>query len=115
MLNEPSIRALLSRVAGSEQTIDEALASLRLLPFEDLGFAKIDHHRELRRGFPEAIYCAGKIPEQVAQISARVAENAPRLLGTRATREHFTAAKAAVPDLEYDELARIIWFDREPE
>jgi NCAIR mutase (PurE)-related protein len=114
MLNEQNIRELLGRVASGEQDIDEALACLRTLPFEDLGFAKLDHHRQIRRGFPETIYCAGKTPEQVARIAARLAACGPRLLGTRATAEQFQAARRRLPDLEFDQTARAIWLDREP-
>ncbi len=115
MLNEEHIRILLNRVAGGEQTVDEAVASLRTLPYEDLGFAKIDHHRELRRGFPETIYCAGKTPEQVAEIASRLVMKSTRMLGTRASREQYAAAQRRVPELEYDETARAIWLDREPQ
>lgn len=114
MFDEQTIRSLLTRVARQEQGVDEAMAALRVLPFEDLSYAKIDHHRELRRGFPEVIYCEGKTPEQVAGISARLAARGPRLLGTRASGAHYAAAAAAVPGLQYHEAARAIWLDREP-
>lgn len=113
MSDEKAIRELLQRVADGTQSVETAIASLRHLPFEDLGFAKIDHHRELRRGFPEVVYCAGKTPEQVAQIVGRMAERAQRVLGTRATPEQYQAAKAVVPDLKYDALGRALWIDRE--
>ncbi|HEX8521424.1 MAG TPA: nickel pincer cofactor biosynthesis protein LarB [Tepidisphaeraceae bacterium] len=115
MNSEENIKALLARVAAGEQSVDEALLSLRTLPFEDLGFAKVDHHREIRRGFPETIYCAGKTAEQVAEIAARLAKCGPRLLGTRATPDQFEAARKRVAELEFDEVARVIWMDREPE
>ena len=115
MNDEKSIRDLLARVAQGQQSVDEAVAALRHLPFEDLGFAKIDHHRELRRGFPEVVYCAGKTPEQVAQIMAKMSQRAPRVLGTRASAEHYEAARAVVNDLRYDSLGRALWLDREPD
>lgn len=114
MLNEQTIRALLARVAAGEQCVDEALSSLRVLPFEDVSFAKIDHHRALRRGHPEVIYCAGKTPEQVAEIAMRMAAHSPRVLGTRATRAQFELAHQRLPQLRYDETARVLWLDREP-
>jgi hypothetical protein len=114
MPSEQALRTLLTRVAQREQGVDQAMASLCSLPFEDLGFAKIDHHRTLRRGHPEVIYCAGKTPQQVAQIAEKLAERNSRLLGTRATAEHFSAARKAIPELQYDETARAIWLDREP-
>src|SRR5437764_13523552 len=115
MLDELSIRELLKRVAQREASVEEALAELRVLPFEDLGFAKVDHHRDLRRGFPEVIYCQGKTPEQVAQIAARLAAHAPRILGSRASPEHYTAAKVLIPELQFDGTARCLWLDREPD
>ena len=116
MLNEQTLRSLLCRVAQREQGVEDALAALRVLPFEEVdGFAHIDHHRELRRGFPEVVYCAGKTPQQAAQIISRLADRSPRVLGTRATRAHFDAAAALVPDLHYDQTAGTIWLDREPQ
>lgn len=115
MWNESSIRSLLARVAAREQSVDEACSALRTLPFEDLGFAKIDHHRQLRRGCAEVIYCAGKTPAQTAQIFAKLAERSPRVLGTRATPAHFEAAAALVPDARFDETAQAIWLDRDPD
>ena len=64
---EERLRELLAAVRDGRVTLDEAVKRLRVLPFEDLGFAKIDHHRAIRRGFPEVIYCSGKTPEQVAE------------------------------------------------
>jgi NCAIR mutase (PurE)-related protein len=96
--------------------VEDALRSLRILPFEEVdGFAKIDHHRALRRGVPEVIYCAGKTPEQVGQIAERMAARSAQLLGTRATPEHFAAASQAVAGLQYDPGARCLWLDREPD
>src|SRR5437762_520279 len=88
-----------SRLMGG---VEPAMALLRRLPFEDLGHTKIDHHRELRRGAPEAIYCAGKTSEQVAEIVESMAANSERLMGTRASVEQFEAAQARVADLQYD-------------
>lgn len=116
MLNEQTLRKLLTRVAQREQGVEDALASLRVLPFEEVAeFAKIDHHRDLRRGFPEVVYCAGKTPDQTAQIIERLAACAPRVLGTRASREHFEASLARVADLKYDSMGRSIYLDREPD
>jgi pyridinium-3,5-biscarboxylic acid mononucleotide synthase len=114
-LDEVTIRTILARVAAREQSVEEAVAALRVLPFEDLGFAKIDHHRELRRGFPEVVYCEGKTPEQVAAIVERLAARGPRLLGTRASAAHYAAAAAVVRELRYSEAARALWLDRDPD
>ena len=93
-VDQQALRTLLQRVADGDQNVDTALAALRSLPYEELGFATLDHHRQLRWGFPETIYCEGKTPAQVAGIAARLAEHCPRLLGTRASLEHFAAAQA---------------------
>jgi NCAIR mutase (PurE)-related protein len=114
-MDQRALRTLLLQVANGEQDVEDALRILRALPYEDLGFATLDHHRMLRWGFPEVIFCAGKTPGQVAEIAARLAEHSPRLLGTRATTEQFSAALARIPDLRYHELARCLWLDREPE
>ena len=76
--------------------------------------ATLDHHRQLRAGFPEVIYCEGKTAEQVGLIAERLAARSPRLLGTRATEEQFRAASQRVPDLKWHEQARCLWLDGEP-
>jgi NCAIR mutase (PurE)-related protein len=114
MWDEQTIRQLLHEVERGTCSTDDAVVRLRSLPTEDLGFARLDHHRSLRQGFTEVVYCAGKTPAQTAHIMERLAGQHPRVLGTRATREHFDAASALVPDLQYHELARAIWIDREP-
>jgi NCAIR mutase (PurE)-related protein len=76
--------------------------------FEEMGFAKIDHHRTERCGAPEAIYCAGKTPEQVAKIVERMNKGAHNILATRANAETFEAVKKLVPEAEYHETARLI-------
>lgn len=113
MLNEQSIRELLVRVSQGEQSVEEALASLRHLPFEDTGFAKLDHHRSLRQGFPEVVFCQGKTSPQVAEIVKRLSAKQPRVLGTRASREQYEAARALVPEVQYNELARCLWVDQD--
>jgi hypothetical protein len=112
-MNEQSIRALLERVAAGETSPDEALESIRRLPFEDIGFAKIDHHRALRCGVPEVILCEGKSPEQVAGIAERIVAAGSSLLATRAAPEHFEAVSAACPEARYHAGARCITVHRE--
>ena len=114
-MDAQSVRDLLERVARGDASVDTALTALRSLPYEDLGYATLDHHRALRWGFPEVIFCQGKTAAQVAGIAARLAERGPRILGTRATPEQYAAAQALVPDLQYHELARCIWLDRTPD
>lgn len=109
------MRKLLAAVASGEQDVESALQTLRALPFEANEFVTLDHHRSLRWGFPEVVYCAGKTPAQVAAILERLVVRNPRVLATRASAEHYAAARAVVPELQYAELARCIWLDREPE
>ncbi|HWC58646.1 MAG TPA: nickel pincer cofactor biosynthesis protein LarB, partial [Verrucomicrobiae bacterium] len=114
-LDLESLRLLLQRVADGDCPVNQALGALRSLPFEDTGFARLDHHRAIRTGFSEVIFCAPKTPEQVAEIASRLAARHCRILGTRATPEQFEAAKKRVPELQYHPLAKALWMDREPE
>ncbi|MCD6351569.1 MAG: nickel pincer cofactor biosynthesis protein LarB [Armatimonadetes bacterium] len=107
-MDETKLRELLERLAAGEASVDEALDRLRSLPFEDLGFAKVDHHRALRRGFPEVVYCAGKTPEQVAEITQRLAAGAPVVLATLADERHWEAVAERLPGACYEQTARII-------
>ena len=91
------------------------MEELRLLPYEDIGFAKIDHHRALRDSLPEVVLALGKTPQQTAEIAQRLAERAGRVLVTRATPEHFEALRSLLPDAAYHETARAITLDRRPE
>ena len=72
-----------------EVEVGEAVERLRTLPFEDLGFAKVDHHRAIRTGFPEVVYAPGKTPEQLAQIARRIAETSSKVLITRAEADAY--------------------------
>jgi NCAIR mutase (PurE)-related protein len=86
---------------------------LRTLPFEDLGFANVDHHRSLRQGFPEVIFGAGKSPAQVAQIAESMRKNQHNILVTRATGEQYAHVKDLFPEAEFHENARAIVVHRE--
>jgi NCAIR mutase (PurE)-related protein len=113
LLNAESIRKLFDQVRRGELSPDEAVARLRHLPFEDLGFAKVDHHRALRVGMPEVIFGQGKTPAQTAQIFSRLAKHGGNVLATRASEEQFAAVKKKVPKVEYRELARAIVLQRD--
>ena len=104
------LRALLEEVKDGEIAVDAALQSLRTLPFEDLGFSKIDHHRQLRTGFPEVIFCQGKTVEHVKEISERILAAGHPLLATRATPEMAEAVKTIQPAADYNALGRTITF-----
>lgn len=88
--------------------LDRAMNRLRLLPFEDLGFAKVDHHRTIRRGFPEVIFSQGKTADQVVAIIKRMVKRNSNVLATRATPAIFAAVRKAVPTARYHEAARLI-------
>ena len=108
-MNEKRLREILLGIRENRVGIDDGVAALKKLPFDDLGFAKIDSHRELRQGFPEVVYCAGKTTEQVAAIVRNLAEKADHnILATRAGREVFEAVAAAVTDAEYHDIARLV-------
>jgi NCAIR mutase (PurE)-related protein len=100
----------LGRVKNGEITIDEAIEKLRHLPFEDMGFACIDHHRQIRRGFPEVIFCPGKTTEQIIKIFESLAERGNNVLATRADRDVFNALADTkkFPQARYEESARAI-------
>lgn len=93
-------------------SLDEAVDKLKILSYEDLGFAKIDHHRATRQGFPEVVFCQGKTTGQVASIMQRLAAHNANILGSRATPEMFDAVKEVVPEAYYHELARMIVVER---
>jgi NCAIR mutase (PurE)-related protein len=107
-VNAERLRKLFADVRAKKITPDEAVGRLRHLPFEDLGFAKVDHHRALRAGMPEVIFGKGKSPRQVAAIFGRLAEHGGNVLATRATEEQAAAVRAVVPKAEFRELARAI-------
>lgn len=102
------IKYLLKSVKEKKMTIEEAYSKLKNLPYEDIGFAKVDHHRHLRKGFPEVIYCEGKTPEQIAKIAKRISKNGQDVLATRADRKAFSAVKKALRGAKYHQTARII-------
>src|ERR1051325_9338690 len=86
-MDQDQLRALLDQVRIGEVDTDGAIARLRHMPFEDLGYAKVDHHRALRHGMPEVIFAKGKTPEQVVGIAERILEHSPSLLIARSDRE----------------------------
>jgi pyridinium-3,5-biscarboxylic acid mononucleotide synthase len=124
-MNAQALRQLFDQVRKKRISPDEAVERLRHLPFEDLGFAKIDHHRALRQGMPEVIFAQGKTPQQVADIFRRLAAHGGNVLATRASEEQFTAVAGALADddtdnkdgnakrVEYRALARAIVLKRD--
>jgi NCAIR mutase (PurE)-related protein len=119
-MNERDIEKILQGVRRGETTIERALDRLRHLPFEDLGFVKIDHHRALRQGFPEVIFARGKTPKQVAEIVRGMlrAKSSHNILITRADAKIFAAVKRVTPKakgLAFHELSGAITIERDRE
>jgi hypothetical protein len=103
------LRLLLENVKNGETDIDTALERLRTLPYEDLGYAKVDHHRAIRNGYPEVIYCPGKSLEHIKGIVKHMIEHKDNnILASRASREVYEAIKEVTEDVEYYELARTV-------
>lgn len=105
---------LMRKVAEGNTKPEEAVEILKDLPFEDLGFANIDQHRNLRTGYPEAVFCQGKTPEQIAVIMKELARQNANIIGSRATEADFEAVRKVLPDAEYDPQARMIMRIKEP-
>ena len=117
-LNAESIRKLFEQVRAGRLSPDDAVEQLRHLPFEDLGFAKVDHHRALRVGMPEVVFGERKTPAQVAAIFKRLAKHGNNVLATRATKAQFAAVKKVVrganrPGVKYEQVARAIVLQRD--
>jgi len=108
------LRRLLISVRAGDTTVEEAIEQLRSLPYEDVGFAKVDTHRHLRTGFPEVILCEGKTCEQVVEIMKRLANRSPKVLATRASKDMAASVCSEVRECQYHELARMLVIDREP-
>jgi hypothetical protein len=106
---------MLHRFRDDGLTVDDMVSRLRDLPYQDLDFAKVDHHRSIRKGFPEVVFGEGKSPEQVASIAEAILSRSDRLLVTRAGPDSFAAVSEKVPDATYHETARAIVADRRNE
>jgi pyridinium-3,5-biscarboxylic acid mononucleotide synthase len=113
-IDEQSLRRLLESVSNGTTDIEGALDKLRHLPYEDIGFAKLDHHRALRGSLPEVVLGQGKTTEQVVAIAERLVERSGRLLVTRIDRDVFERLAERVPDATYHEIARAATLDRHP-
>ena len=117
-MNRQQLRALLDAVGSGTLTPEAAqeqlLQVLRQQPFEDLGFARVDHHRKTRQGFPEVVFGQGKTPSQIAAIARAVVTAGDNLLVTRTTPEAFAAVRLEVPDATFHDLARCITFEVKP-
>ena len=112
MTSNKLLKELLDRVADGRVDAASALEQLvdafRAQPFEDLGFARVDHHRGIRQGFPEVVLGLGKTPEQIASIAKEIVSRGSTLLVTRATPDAYAAVRGVAPDAVYHETARIV-------
>src|SRR5689334_10292396 len=112
-MDTQQLKSLLEQVREGATPVDAALEQLRHMPFEDLGFAKVDHHRALRHGMPEVIFAKGKTPEQVVAIARCLLDNGPNVLITRADRPCADLIQQHLPNAEYYPLSGVVRFWRE--
>jgi len=107
-MNRETLKNILQELSEGNISLDDAFERLKYFPYSDLGFARIDHHREIRTGYPEIVFCEGKTEEQVKQIFSHISETGQNAIGTRASREKFDAVLSIAPDARWHEEARII-------
>ncbi len=107
-MNKDLIKKILTKVQKGKCSLEEAIEHFKDLPYRDVGFAKVDSHRALRRGFPEVIFCQGKTSEQVVRIARELAKDQSDILATRATPEVYKAMVRKFPKAQYHEAARAI-------
>lgn len=112
-IDKENLRRLLEEVRGGKVSPEQALGRLETFPYLDLGFAKIDTHRSLRRGFPEAIFCQGKSSEQIEEIVKKMRENTDGFMALRASEEIYQRVKEIAPEAVYHPLARAIVIPKE--
>lgn len=112
-MNAKEVEKLLNDVKNGETSIEKALEILKNFPYTDLGFARIDHHREMRTGYPEIIYCAGKSVEQVTEIFRVMSDKENNIIGTRANDEMYEAVRKLLTDAVFYPVARIISLQKE--
>lgn len=107
-MNASELKEILSSLHDGKLTVEEAIGRLRDFPYSDLGFARIDHHRELRTGYPEIVYCSGKTAEQVEAIFRAMDGHGNNIIGTRASEDLFRHISASFPEAAWYDVARII-------
>src|SRR3989344_1024196 len=105
---EQKIKEIMLGLVNKKLDVDDAIKKLKFMPFEDLGFAKIDHHRALRKGFPEVVFCQNKTVQQVASIVKKLASNNVDVIATRATEEMFKELKKYVKNAQYNKISKTI-------
>lgn len=103
---------ILNKVKSGELTIEEAERFFKKQPFEELGFAKLDSHREIRSGFPEVIFCSKKPDDFLVNIYQKMFELHGEVFGTRATKHQYEIVKAVIPEITYDEVSQILKYEK---
>ena len=101
-------RDILKQLQAGQISLEEAESYLKKQPFDELGYAKLDTHRELRSGFPEVVYCSGKPDEYLVSIYQRMYEEMGEVFGTRASRQQYELVKAVLPEVTYDDVSHIL-------
>ena len=107
-MDELALRKLLTDVQSGIKPIEDAVSEIKKLPYTDMGFAKVDHHRELRTGYPEVIFCPGKTTEHIRRIMLELLKADANILATRASKEIYDEIIETIPDAVYHELCRAI-------
>ena len=103
---------ILNKVKSGELTVEEAERFFKKQPFEELGFAKLDSHREIRSGFPEVIFCSKKPDDFLVNIYQKMYELNGEVFGTRATKHQYEIVKAVIPEITYDEVSQILKYEK---
>ena len=111
-MQEQEVRKIMADLGNKKISVDEAIVKLKFLPFEDLGYVKIDHHRALRKGFPEVVFCQNKSLKQVVEIVRKLANHNTAVLATRATGEMFKWVKKYIKNAQYNEKSRTILINK---
>ncbi|MFL2761955.1 MAG: nickel pincer cofactor biosynthesis protein LarB [Dehalococcoidia bacterium] len=111
-MDEKSLKELIEKVKSGAISTNDAIRVIKALPYEDIGFAKVDHHRGIRKGFPEVIFGEGKTPHQVKEIAASILRNNDRLLVTRSNADQFKLLSTEIPDAKFDSEAKLIFVNR---
>ncbi|MBR6273660.1 MAG: nickel pincer cofactor biosynthesis protein LarB [Lachnospiraceae bacterium] len=107
------LKQILKQVQSGEMSVDQAESKLSMVPYEDMGFAKLDTNRELRQGFPEVVFCKGKADEYLVEIYKKLYEKNGRVLGTRADAHQAELIRKMFPEAEYDPVSKVLTLQKE--
>lgn len=113
-MDESKLRELLQQVRQNQVGVEEALDRLRILPYQDLGYARLDYHRSLRQGMPEVVFCQGKTTAQVVEIVGRLAQHHGRVMASRISAEQAGAVREVLPQAQHHEIARLLTVVKTP-